>query len=408
MNRALTALADLTEPRRRRSGSSNRQQLLAISPNGDNSESGRGPPLSTVIPRPDPDRLLKQVEAEERYQKRGRLKLFLGYSSGVGKSFRMLDEGRRRKERGQDVVVGALQKTITPDIECVLQHLELIPVILVDGVPRMDVPALLRRHPQVCLVDGLAYDNPPVSVPAKRWQDVEQLVEAGISVITTVNLQYIEEQQDEVERITGKRAVFSVPMSFVNTADEIVVVDAPTETCLQHDEDSSVSALTTHKQQQLSRLRELALVLAAEVVDHQLENYLERNGIEQAWGTQERILVILTPGANPEPLISSGARNTERFHGELYVMHPARTGFTVQEPDVERALQHARSAGAHVEELPSDDTLEFILQFAHSHGITQIFIGQSEKLGWRDRIYRSLVDRLIQSVEGIDIQVFPR
>ena len=375
-----------------------------IRPNGDNGYPGRGPLLSTVIPRPDPDRLLKQVEAEERYQKRGRLKVFLGYSSGVGKSFRMLDEGRRRKERGQDVVIGALQKTVTPDIECVLQHLEVIPVILIDGVPRMDMPALLRRHPQVCLIDGLAYDNPPASVHAKRWQDVEQLIEAGISVITTVNLQYIEEQQDEVERITGRRAVFSVPMSFVNTADEIVVVDAPTETCLQRDEASSVSALSTHKQQQLSRLRELALVLAAEVVDHQLENYLERNGIEQAWGTQERILVILTPGANPEPLISSGARNAERFHGELYVIHPDRTAFA----DLEEVLQRASSAGAHIEELPTDDTLEFILHFAHSHGITQIFIGQSGKLSWRDRIYRSLVDRLIQSVEGIDIQVFPR
>jgi two-component system, OmpR family, sensor histidine kinase KdpD len=361
-----------------------------------------------VIPRPDPERLLKQVEAEERYQKRGLLKIFLGYASGVGKSYRMLDEGRRRKERGQDVVVGALQSTVTPEVECVLQHLEVVPVIVTDDIPSMNIPALLRRHPQVCLVDGLAYDNPPGSVHTKRWQDVDQLIEAGISVITTVNLQYIEERQDEVERITGKRAAFSVPMSFVNTADEIAVVDAPTETCLQRDESSALSAAPAFKEHQLSRLRELSLVLAAEVVDHQLENYLERNGIEQIWGTQERILVILTPGANAESLIASGKRNADRFHGELYVVHSPRTASKVESSLLESALEEARSAGAHIEELPTDDTLEFILQFAHSHGITQIFIGQSGKLGWRDRFYRSLVDRLIQSVEGIDIQVFPK
>jgi two-component system sensor histidine kinase KdpD len=363
--------------------------------------------VAPVISRPDPDRLLKQIEAEDRYQKRGLLKIFLGYASGVGKSYRMLDEGRRRKERGQDVVVGALQNTVTPEVECVLKQLEVIPVIVIDGIPTMSMPALLRRHPQVCLVDGLAYDNPPGSVHPKRWQDVERLVEAGISVITTVNLQYIEERQDEVERITGKRAAFSVPMSFVNTADEIAVVDAPTETCLQRDEPSELSVAPAYKEHQLSRLRELSLVLAAEVVDHQLENYLARNGIEQVWGTQERILVILTPGANAETLIASGKRNAERFHGEVYVVYPARDSSTAEDSQFESALNEARSAGAHIEELPADGTLEFIRQFMHSHGITQIFIGQSGKLRWRDRFYRSLVDRLIQSVEGVDIQVFP-
>lgn len=355
--------------------------------------------MSSVLTRPDPDRLLRQIEAEERYQRRGRLKIFLGYASGVGKSYRMLDEGRRRKERGQDVVIGALQRTVTPEIACVLKSLETIPVIIAEGIPAMDVPALLRRHPQVCLVDGLAYDNPPRCTHAKRWQDVEQLLDGGISVITTVNLQYIAERQEEVERITGRRAAFSVPASFLKTADEIVVVDAPTENCLRGD---SVSALsnTAPTEQQLAQLRELSLVFAAEVVDHQLEAYLERNGIEQVWGAQERILVLLTPGVNAGALLDSGKRNSERFHGELHVAYSTRC-------QLGSVLEDMRAAGAYIEELPPEDTLEFILQFAHTHGITQIFVGQSNKLSWRDRFYKGLVDRLIESAENIDIQVFP-
>lgn len=362
--------------------------------------------MSATLSRPDPERLLKQLEAEERYQKRGRLKVFLGYSSGVGKSYRMLDEGRRRKERGQDVVVGALQDRVTPEVECVLRNLEVIPVAVRDNIPALDMPALLRRRPQICLIDGLAYDNPPGSLHPKRWQDVEQLIGAGISVITTVNLQYIAEHQDEVEQITGKRAAFNVPMSFVNTADEIVVVDAPTETCLQHDMATEPPGTTAYSEQQLSTLRELALLLAAGVVDHQLGNYLERSGIEQTWGTQERILVVLTPGADTQTLIASGQRNTKRFRGELYIVYPAKPE-AKDRPGLGAILEQARTAGAHTEELPASGILEFLLYFAHSHGITQIFIGRSGNLGWRDRTYRSLVDRLIQTVEGVDIQVFP-
>jgi two-component system sensor histidine kinase KdpD len=363
--------------------------------------------LSTLVSRPDPDRLLKQLEAEERLQRRGRLKIFLGYASGVGKSYRMLDEGRRRKDRGQDVVVGALQPHIPPEADCALRHLETIPVDVVEGVPVMNVREILRRRPQVCLVDGLAYDNPPGSAHAKRWQDVEQLLDAGISVITTVNLQYIEEPRDEVEQITGKRAAFTVPLSFVNTADEIVVVDTPAETCLEREQVAYSPNVMAHKEQQLSRLRELALVLAADVVDHQLESYLERHGIEQSWGAQERILAVVTPDSNVSSILASGRRNARRFHGELYIAYTAERQNKEELVRLNAVLDDARAGGAHVQALPEDGAIEFILQFAYAHGITQIFIGQGRTVSWRDRIYRGLVDRLIQSAEGIDIQVFP-
>src|SRR5436853_4724928 len=154
--------------------------------------------------RPSPDQLLAEVELEEARKRRGRLKVFLGYASGVGKSFRMIDEGRRRYERGQDVLVGAMQPDLSRDVQQAISALEVIPLKQVHGKPVMDVPAILERHPGVCLVDGLAYDNPPGSLHEKRWQDVEQLLAAGISVITSVNLQHIEEKRQQIEAITGK------------------------------------------------------------------------------------------------------------------------------------------------------------------------------------------------------------
>src|SRR6202453_661903 len=191
--------------------------------------------MPSAIRRRTPEELLEQLQAEEDYERRGRLKVFLGYASGVGKSFRMLDEGRRRRERGQDVVVGAIQPKTSPEIEAVLSKLEVIPLREVNGVLVMDTPTLLKRHPSVCLVDGLAYDNPPSAAHASRWQDVNELLDAGISVITTINIQYIDDLRERVQRVTGKSVTQTVPRSFLNSADEIVVVDAPPEMCIARD-----------------------------------------------------------------------------------------------------------------------------------------------------------------------------
>src|ERR1700734_3269481 len=192
--------------------------------------------MPATIPRKrTPEELLQQVQAEETYERRGKLKVFLGYASGVGKSFRMLDEGRRRSERGQDVVVGAIQPKTSPEIEAVLSKLEVIPPREVDGVYVVDTPAILKRRPSVCLVDGLAYDNPPGSPHASRWEDVNELLDAGISVLTSINIQYIDDLRERVERVTGKSVTQTVPRSFLNSADEIVVVDAPPEMCIARD-----------------------------------------------------------------------------------------------------------------------------------------------------------------------------
>lgn len=358
--------------------------------------------------RPNPDLLLRQLDTQERQLGNERLKVFLGYASGVGKSFRMLDEGRRRRERGQDVIIGAIQPNMPRELERLIQAMEVIPLKKAGDGEGMDVEAILRRHPQVCLVDGAAYDNPPGSRNPKRWQDIMELVRSGIVVVTSLNLQHIEERQEVVKQITGKQAAEKVPETFLYAANEIVIVDVPPELLLERaGGPNATEEALAEAQRQLSTLRELALLLTAEVVDKQLEDYLLAHGIEQRWGTQERILVYLTPGPNAEAMIASGKRNAGRFHGELFAVYVRHPGLSEKEEiSLQKHLESARQAGAHVEILDGDDPVEALMDFARAHRITQIFAQhKTGKRRW-DRLLGGPVDRLIRGAEGIDVRVF--
>ena len=344
--------------------------------------------------RPDPDQLLKRVEAEETEGKRGRLKVFLGYASGVGKSFRMLNEGRRRKMRGEDVVVAAIQPVDAADVQELLSGLEVIPA----RADSIDLEAIKRRQPSVCLIDGLAHRNPPGSKNEQRWQDVEDLLASGISVITTINLQYVREKQPEVEAIRGKRVAESVPESFIRRADDIEVVDASPEYC----------AGEGMLQRQLSELREIALLLAAEVVDSQLDTYLRRHGIEQTYGTQERIWVCITPRSNAGLMIARGRRQADRFHGELFAAYVEQGELSPPDQAIlEKNLNAALAARAHVETLHGEDFVTAILAFCEQQGVTQIFVGHSQRQGFWQRFVSNPVERLVAESTGIDIRVFP-
>jgi two-component system sensor histidine kinase KdpD len=345
----------------------------------------------------DPDVLLRQIEAAERSERRGQLKIFLGYASGVGKSFKLLDEGRRRRNRGEDVVVAAVQGDSSPEVEQLIRALEVIPAKDVQGVPVIDVAAVLTRKPQVCLVDGLAYDNPPGSRHHKRYQDVEDLLDAGISVLTSINLEYIAEQQQFVRNILGKTKSDTVPQEFIDRADEVVVVDAPPE---------AANAVGTPG---LSQLRQRALLLTADVVDRQLEAYLGLHGLQSSWGTQERILVCMTPRANATRMLASGRRNADRFHGELFAVYVTQDNLTPEDQmALERNATIARAQQAHVEILNGKDPIDTILAYARQHGITQIFVGHNLRRTWRARLGGTPLDRLIRDAEGIDVRVFPQ
>jgi two-component system, OmpR family, sensor histidine kinase KdpD len=323
---------------------------------------------------------------------RGRLKVFLGYASGVGKSFRMFDEGRRRKERGQDVVVAALQPKVPAEVQPLLGGIEIIPTLTIKNVPVMDVETILRRHPQICLVDGLAYDNPAGSRNAHRWQDVEELLAAGITIVGSVNIQYIEDQREAVEKLTGKRVTQSIPREFLNTADEIVIVDAPTETAPER----------------RTALRELALVLSAEVIDAGLQRYLHDHKIEQSWGTHERFLICLSPRANFERMIATARRNASRFHCDVLAVYVKQPNLSAADrAALEQALAKAREDGAYVEVLEGQDLVGTIVQYARAHNITQIFVGHSVKKDLGTRMFGSPVSRLVRAARGIDVRVFP-
>ncbi|MGO8815201.1 MAG: sensor histidine kinase KdpD [Terriglobia bacterium] len=359
--------------------------------------------------RPDPDLLLKQLDAQDEQLQHERLKVFLGYASGVGKSFRMLDEGRRRRARGQDVVIGAIQKDLPAELAHLLETMEVIPLKKIGDGEAMDVEAILRRRPQVCLVDGVAYNNPPGAKNAQRWQDVEELLAAGIIVITSLNLQHIEERRKAVERITGKRATDTVPERFLYNANEIVIVDVPPELLLERaGQPSSTPTAAADTPRRLSALREIALLLAAEVVDRQLEDYLLAHGIEQLWGTQERILVYMTRGANAHAMIASGRRNVDRFHGELFAVYIRDDRHSEKdEGRLQELLKEAEQIGAQTAALDGYDPIEALMDFARTHRITQIFVGHPSRVHWWDRFLGGPLDRLIRAAEGIDVRVFP-
>lgn len=356
--------------------------------------------------RPSPEELLRRIEAEERQKSRGRLKIFLGYASRVGKSFRMLDEGRRRKQRGQDVVVGLIQSKLGADVAKLLATIEIIPAlkVRVDGKEDevMDVVAILKRNPQVCLVDELAHDNPPGSRNPQRWQDVKELLDNGTTVVTAINLQHVAEQQDAVEKITSKRAHDAVPEAFIRSADEIVIVDAPPDFVQQSE---PASAADTRR---LSELRELALLLAAEVVDEQLHQCLSRQGVEVFLGSQERLLVCITPRSNAARMLESGRRIAERFHCDLLALNVRPPGLkATDEKQIEGHLAKAREMGAQVFVLEATDSVAAILEFARAQSITQLFVGHSQTSRWHELLFGNSLDRLIRAADGMDVRIFP-
>ncbi len=360
--------------------------------------------MNREMRRKTPDELLSEIQAEEPEQK-GHLKIFLGYASGVGKSFRMLDEARRRHERGQDVIVGAVQAKVSPEIQRLLNKLEVFPLKKHRDCMSMDIEAIKSRRPAVCIIDGLAFNNPPGFRNRTRWQDVQELVRFGIKVIGSVNIQYVEELRDQVEKITGKHVTDTVPISFIKSADEIEIVDAPPEEPIERSPEEQADA--EKRQQQLSILREMALVLAADVVDHQLSDYLSKHGITQSYGAQERILVCITPRANVEEMIGTARKIADRFHGELTVAYVRQPEMSAADyAALEEKLARAKSAGAQIEILDGEDPVDCLVDFAKSRGITQLFIGHTQSS--RNWPWSDPVEKLIRRSQGMDVRIFPQ
>ena len=363
--------------------------------------------MTHELRRRTPEECMLEVEAEERSLiRQGYLKIFLGYASGVGKTYRMLDEARRRRQRGQDVVVGAVQTRLPREAEALLPKLEVIPLKSTGNAAAIDVGAIIERHPAVCVIDGLAYGNPVGSSRPHRWQDVEDILEAGIKVITSINIQYVSELSERVEAITGKHVTETVPVAFIKSADEIEVVDAPPVEPAEWSPDQQAEA--HRRQERLARLRELALVLAADVVDSQLNSYLERHGIHQQYGAHERILVCMTPRANVQEMLEEARIVADRFHGELIVAYVQQQQISeADQAALDARLAMAREAGASIEILHGEDPAQTLIDFARSRGITQLYVGHSQR-GGLTRLLGSPLDKLIWESRGMDVRVFPQ
>ncbi len=327
-------------------------------------------------------------------RRRGTLRVYLGAAPGVGKTYAMLDEGHRRAQRGADVVVAFVETHGRPHTEQQLEGLEVVPRrrITYRGAEfsELDVAAVLARAPQVALVDELAHTNVPGTDHVKRWQDVEQLLEAGIDVISTVNVQHLESLNDVVEAITGVPQRETVPDSVVRSAEQVELVDMTPEALRRrmahgniYKPDKVDAALGNYfRPGNLTALRELALLWLADSVDEGLQRYREQHGIAKTWETRERVVVALTGGPEGETLIRRAARIAARATGgDLLAVHIARsdglTGSSVAELDKQRLL--VESLGGSYHSIIGDDVPTSILDFARANNATQIVIGASRR-----------------------------
>jgi two-component system sensor histidine kinase KdpD len=350
---------------------------------------------------------------------RGELRIYLGAAPGVGKTYAMLNEGRRRRARGTDVVVGFVETYGRENTAAELQDLEVVPPQRInDGgvsVEEMDVDAVLARHPEVVLVDELAHTNVAGSRNEKRWQDVEELLEAGITVISTVNIEHLESLNDVVERITEIHQHETIPDAIVREAQQVELVDMTPEALRRRLAHGNVfapekidAALANYfRPGNLGALRELALLWVADQVDVALEQYRERHGITESWETRERIVVGLTGAPGTEALIRRAARIAGRAHGELLGVHVR--GEEGQIGAASAALEEHRrlleEMGGQFHEVAGGDVGAALVDFARAENATQLVLGSTRRSRWGELTRGSVINRVLRLAGRIDVHV---
>jgi two-component system sensor histidine kinase KdpD len=371
--------------------------------------------------RPDPDALLSRLKAEESRANRARLKIFFGAAPGVGKTYTMLEEARRAKSDGDDVVIGIVETHGRPETERLAAGLTALPRRVSDhrgvALEELDLDAALARKPARILVDELAHTNAPGSKHVKRWQDVLELLDAGIDVHTTLNVQHVESLGDVIQQITGVKVRETVPDAVLERADEIELVDISPEDLLDRlaegkvyvPEQAQRAVQNFFQKGNLLALRELALRRTAERVDADVLAYRKQHGIQAAWSVAERILVAVGPSPGSERLIRATKRIAEGLHVEWSAAHVEVLGAPpLGDKDRERVENHLRlaaSLGAEVERLAGVSVAEALLAHARDHNVTRIVAGKPTHARWRDMLRGSLLDTLIRRSGAIEIHV---
>ncbi len=351
---------------------------------------------------------------------RGTLRLYLGAAPGVGKTYAMLNEGWRRKERGTDVVIGWVQEHGRPQTDAQIRDLEVFPRTASEyrgqTFEEMDVDGLLRRMPELVLVDELAHSNVPGSEHAKRWQDVEDLLDAGINVISTINLQHLESLNDVVERITGVTQHETVPDPVVRAADQLELVDMAPEALRRRLAHGNIypaeridAALSNYfRPGNLTALRELALLWVADRVDEELNDYRERHRIAGPWETKERVVVSMTGSRGSAVLIRRAARMAMRIKAELVGVHvrtdESLTGTSGQDLVQNRVL--LEDLGGRYVEVVGGDVAPALVQVAQAENATQLVMGATHRGRVHDFVRGSVINSVIRAAGGsLDVHV---
>lgn len=407
--------------------------------------------------RPDPEELLTRYrlrDGEEgtdarsstnavspAVQQHGRLRVYLGSVAGSGKTYAMLNEGHRRKERSTDVVIGYVETHNRPQTQAQVRTLEIVPrkKISYRGVTleEMDTEAIIARHPQVALVDELAHTNVSGSKHTKRYQDVEELLDAGIDVITTLNVQHLESLNDLVESITGVHVRETLPDSILDQADEVELVDISPHALRQRMRHGNIypseriePALNNFfREGNLTALRELALRRTADKAESQLQQYMTDNHIDKQWTASERVLVGFDSRPHTRQVLRDAWRLAHGMHAELLAVYIQPEGYAAFLRNLTTFLQHsthirefreealrsleehallAEDLGAEVIRTSSSDIARKLVEIAKQRQVTQIVLGQPARSWWEEFIRGSTINRVLRLSSDIDIHLVPR
>ncbi len=371
--------------------------------------------------RPDPDHLLRRIQRDEEGGRRGRLKVFFGAAAGVGKTYAMLEAAQVERRAGVDVVVGWLETHGRPETEALAEGLERLPAREAAHrglmLPELDLDAALARRPGLLLVDELAHSNAPGSRHPKRWQDVVELLESGIDVWTTFNVQHLESLNDLVLRITGVVVRETLPDLVLDQADAVEFVDlAPDELLRRLAEgkvylaDQAARAVQQFfRKGNLTALRELALRRTAEHVDAAVQDYRRDHGIETTWPVAERLLVCIRPNPESGRLVRGARRLAARLHAEWivgWVESPGQPRLSEAERrHLAAAFALAEQLGAETATVSGLSVSEAILRFARERNVSKLVVGKPAHPRWRDRFRGSLVDDIVRASGDIDVFV---
>ena len=361
--------------------------------------------------------------------KRGRLKLYIGFAAGVGKTYRMLEEAHALKQRGVDVVVGFIETHGRPETAALIRDLEVVPLRQVEYrgvvIAEMSLNQILKRNPAVALVDELAHTNPPDSRNKRRYLDVLELLDAGINVIGAFNVQHLESLNDLVERVTGVVVRETIPDSFLKQADQVVNLDLTVEDLQDRLRAGKIYAADRipwalehfFKEQNLAHLRELALREVAESIERATVAgpMLGDGSGAHVTATRSRVMVCVSSGSPATPmLVRRGSRMAGRFNTDWFVVFVETPGEAPEQIDAELQrhlfanIERAKELGAETVRLKGKDPVVAILDFARSHNVGHIIVGRSQQAWWKQLLGRSITLRLVREAAQFDIHIVSR